>query len=100
MSNAARKITEDDARINIRTKADYRQTISYAAELAGLDLTNFMISASMDKAREVIRAHEVMRIASAQDRATFREALRQPGRATAALSALLQIPPVRDASGN
>jgi uncharacterized protein (DUF1778 family) len=67
-----KSMKSDDARINIRTKADFRQTISRAAELSGLDLTNFMISASMQRAREVIREHEVMRIESAEDRAAFR----------------------------
>ena len=83
----------EDARINIRTKADFRRTISRAAELSGLDLTNFMISASMQRAREVIREHDVMRIDSAEDRAAFRAALERPGRNIPALAELLKIPP-------
>jgi uncharacterized protein (DUF1778 family) len=86
-------VKSDDARINIRTKADFRQTISRAAELSGLDLTNFIISASMQRAREVIREHDVMRIDSAEDRAAFREALERPGRFIPALAELLKTPP-------
>jgi uncharacterized protein (DUF1778 family) len=88
-----KSMKSDDARINIRTKADFRQTISRAAELSGLDLTNFMISASMQRAREVIREHEVMRIESAEDRAAFRAALERPDRVIPALAELLKTPP-------
>lgn len=100
MSNTVRKSTGEhgDARINIRTKADFRQTIAHAAELSGLDLTSFMMSAAMQRAREVIRDHETMRITSAEDRAAFRTALLAPGRANPALRELLAIPPVLNAA--
>ncbi|MGB8817694.1 MAG: DUF1778 domain-containing protein [Rhizobiaceae bacterium] len=100
MAKTAHKTTDqsDDARINIRTKADFRQTISYAAELSGLDLSNFMMSAAMQRAKEVIRAHEAMRIASPEHRAAFRAALEAPGRSIPALAELLKTPPVLNAS--
>ena len=96
MGNTARKTNDEhgDARISIRTKADFRQTISHAAELSGLDLTSFMMSAAMQRAKEVIREHETMRITSAEDRAAFRAALLEPGQANTALRELLAIPPV------
>jgi uncharacterized protein (DUF1778 family) len=87
----------NDARINIRMKADFRQTISYAAELSGLDLSNFMISAAMQRAREVIRGHEVMRIASPGHRAAFGAALEAAGRSIPALAEILKTPPVLNA---
>lgn len=100
MINTAPKSTSEhgDARINIRTKADFRQTIAHAAELSGLDLTSFMMSAAMQRAREVIRDHETMRITSAEDRAAFRAALLAPGRVNPALRELLAIPPVLNAA--
>ena len=97
MQKAAKK-SPDNSRINIRTNADFRQTISYAAELSGLDLTNFMVSAALRRAKEVIRAHEVIRITSAEDRAAFRAALTEPGRHVPALAELLKIPPVLNAA--
>ena len=92
------KQKSDDARINIRTKADFRRVMAHAAELSGLDLTNFIISAAMRQAREVIKAHEVMRIASPEDRAAFRAALEAPGRSIPALAELLKTPPVLNAA--
>ena len=97
MQKAAKKST-DNARISIRTNSDFRQTISYAAELSGLDLTNFMVSAALRQARDVIREHEVIRIASVEDRAAFRAALCEPGRHIPALAELLKIPPVLNAA--
>jgi uncharacterized protein (DUF1778 family) len=100
MANIAQKHAnkDDEARINIRTKLDFRQTISRAAELSGLDLTSFMVSAAMQRAREVIRENETMRITSAEDRAAFRAALLEPGRPNPALAELLAIPPVLNAT--
>jgi uncharacterized protein (DUF1778 family) len=92
------KETPDDARINIRTKADFRRTMAHAADLSGLDLTNFIVSAAMRQAKEVIKAHEVMRIASPQDRAAFRAALEAPGRSNPALTGLLKTPPALNAA--
>jgi uncharacterized protein (DUF1778 family) len=96
MSKTARTTNaeSDDARINIRTKADFRQTISYAAEISGLDLSNFMMSAAMQRAKD----HEVMRIASPEHRAAFRAALEAQGRPIPALAELLKTPPVLNAS--
>jgi uncharacterized protein (DUF1778 family) len=88
----------DDARINIRTQADFRRTMAHAADLSGLDLTNFIVSAAMRQAREVIKAHEVMRIASPGDRAAFRAALEAPGRHIPALAELLKTPPTLNAA--
>jgi uncharacterized protein (DUF1778 family) len=87
-----------DARINIRTKADFRRTLAHAAELSGLDLTSFIVSAAMRQAKEVIKAHEGMRIASQEDRAAFRAALETPGRHIPALAELLKTPPVLNAA--
>lgn len=100
MTNTAQKTVakDHDARINIRTKADFRQTIAHAAELSGLDLTSFMVSAAMQRAKEVIRDHETMRITSSEDRAAFRAALLEPGRRNPALADLLAIPPVLNAT--
>ena len=100
MTKLAQKPVEkiEEARINIRTKADFRRTMAHAAELSGLDLTNFIVSAAMRQAREVIKAHEVMRIASPEDRAAFRAALEAPGRSIPALIELLKTPPVLNAA--
>jgi uncharacterized protein (DUF1778 family) len=100
MANPARKTTGkiDEARISIRAKADLRDTISYAADLSGLDLSNFIKSVALERANEIIREHETMRITSAEDRAAFRAALLEPGRHNPALAELLAIPPVLNAT--
>ncbi|MGL4489426.1 MAG: DUF1778 domain-containing protein [Rhizobiaceae bacterium] len=100
MADAVKKTPEpkDTARINIRTNAEFRNKISYAAQLSGLDLTNFVISAAMRRANEVIEQQDVMRIASSEHRAAFRAALEQPGRPIPALADLLKTPSVLNAT--
>lgn len=100
MSNGALNQDEKsaDARINIRTKADLRQTIAYAAELSGLDLSNFMIASALERARTVIRENETLRISTVEDRAAFRAAMEAPGRQLPALAELLKMPPFIDAA--
>jgi uncharacterized protein (DUF1778 family) len=98
MAKSVTQIKSDDARISIRTKADIRRTLSHAAELSGLDLTNFMVSAALRQAKDVIREHETIRITSAEDRAAFRAALTAPGRYIPALADLLKTPPVTNAA--
>lgn len=83
-----------DARISIRTKADVRHMLSRAADLSGLDLTSFVVSAALRQAKDVIREHEVILITSEEDRATFRAALEAPGRHIPALAELLKTPSV------
>jgi uncharacterized protein (DUF1778 family) len=57
-----------------------------------------MMSAAMQRAKEVIREHEVMRIATPEHRATFRAALDETGRSIPALAELLKTPPTLDAA--
>ena len=94
MQNMTRHKTAvaDDARINIRTKAGLRETIAHAAELSGLDLSNFIMAAALERAKEVIHNNEVMRITSPEHRAAFRAALHAPGRPIPALVELLKTP--------
>jgi len=61
-------------RLEARVTADQKQRLIQAAQLSGLSLTDFIVSAADDRAREVIREHEHMTL-SAADACAFVDAL-------------------------
>lgn len=64
-------------RMNFRTKPRIKAVIQQAAALSGLDDSVFTMSAAYKAAQEVIKAHEVTILSSA-DHVVFFEALDNP----------------------
>jgi uncharacterized protein (DUF1778 family) len=53
------------ARLEARLTADQKARLTRAAELAGRNLTDFVVSAAEARAREVIRDHDTMTLSRA-----------------------------------
>jgi uncharacterized protein (DUF1778 family) len=56
-------------RLEARVTADQKQRLAEAAQLSGRSLTDFIVSAADDRAREVIREHGHMTLSPADSRA-------------------------------
>lgn len=61
-------------RLEARVTAEQKHRLTQAAQLSGRSLTDFVVAAADDRAREIIRAHEVMTLSPGDSRA-FVEAL-------------------------
>lgn len=55
-------MTSPKTRINVRVSEENLALIREAAELSGQDLTSFVLSASLDRAREVLIEMQVTRL--------------------------------------
>ncbi len=66
-----------DARIDLRIKPDIKELFSKAAQLAGTNLSSFVISSTMEKAQQVIEDQELLRLSN-RDRDAFLDALDNP----------------------
>lgn len=51
-------------RLNVRLTSDANQTIREAASLAGQDITSFVLSAALDRARSVIAEDSLVRLSA------------------------------------
>lgn len=80
---SAQKLSKD--RIDIRTTATHKRTIQRAADLHGTDLSKFMLSSALEKARQVLDEHEKVSL-SERDRDTFFAAILDPSAPNAALA--------------
>ena len=72
------------ARLEARVSPEVHAMLKRAAELQGRTLTDFVVSAAQDAARQAIEQAEVIRLSLA-DQACFAEALLAPPRPTPAL---------------
>lgn len=72
------------ARLEARVSPEVHAMLKRAAELQGRTLTDFVVSAAQDAARQAIEQAEVIRL-SVADQACFAEALLAPPRPTPAL---------------
>lgn len=66
--------TTRQERLEARVTKEQKDRLIQAAALAGRSLTDFIVSSADERARELIREHEVMRL-SAVDSEAFAEAL-------------------------
>ena len=75
-------MTEKNQRINLRSDERSVELLREAAELQGQDLTSFMMSASLDRARQVIAEDRVLRLDPTEilqvERTLDREAVEVP----------------------
>jgi uncharacterized protein (DUF1778 family) len=57
MENFMGKFAIKDARVEIKTTSEAKDLLTKAAVIDGLDLSSFMISSSMERARMILRDH-------------------------------------------
>ncbi len=76
--------TEQTARLEARLPASIYATLKRAAELKGRTITDFVVSAAHEAARQVIEEEGIIRL-SAEDQLRFAEALMNPPLANDAL---------------
>jgi len=55
-----------DERVNFRIHADVKADIERAARLQGLNVSDFIISASLDAAKRLIMEHSIIQIADVE----------------------------------
>ncbi|HET9014701.1 MAG TPA: DUF1778 domain-containing protein [Thermomicrobiaceae bacterium] len=64
----------EQARLEARIPPEQKEVIQYAAALAGLSLTDFVLRSAQEAAEQAIRRHRVMAL-SAEDSAAFARAI-------------------------
>ncbi|MDF1761348.1 MAG: DUF1778 domain-containing protein [Coxiellaceae bacterium] len=69
--------TEKSERLEARLSASQKELIQHAADLAGRSLTDFVLSASQEAAKKIIRENEVITL-TAQESRKFVDALLNP----------------------
>jgi uncharacterized protein (DUF1778 family) len=77
------KILKDE-RLDLRIPAEAKETIEKAAPIAGRSLTDFVVAATTDRAREVIRQSDAIAL-SVRDQAGVLAALDAPPEPSATL---------------
>lgn len=66
-----------EKRIESRLSAEAKQQIDYAADLQGVNRSDFVVAAAVEKAAAVIEQHKVIRL-SIQDSEAIAEAILNP----------------------
>lgn len=80
---------EKDERINLRVPSEAKEDMEHAAALLGMSLTQFILTEATERAREVIRLYQSVRISDRQSEA-FIEQVMKPLPAERALVELFE----------
>jgi uncharacterized protein (DUF1778 family) len=80
-----------DARMEIKTTSEAKDFLSKAAVLAGMDLSAFMISSSMERAQTILRDHATIAL-SAQGQANLVSMLQAQPLPNEAMKELRKLP--------
>jgi uncharacterized protein (DUF1778 family) len=80
-----------DSNIHLRAKSSERDLIDQAAQLKGMNRTQFMMSAALEKANEALTANSTLFLSEEQF-AKFIELLDNPPSPNAALKRLMSTP--------
>lgn len=84
-----------DARVELKTTAEAKDFLSKAAVLDGMDLSSFMISSSMQRARIIMRDHAAFAV-SMEGQEKLAKLLRRESRPTEAMKALRRLPRLKE----
>lgn len=79
-----------DSRLELRTTEATKQLIAEAASLDGMDVTTFVLSSASDKARKVIRDHNLIKL-SHQGQLNLVNALNASSQPTEAMKELMAL---------
>ncbi|MFI8616349.1 DUF1778 domain-containing protein [Acidovorax sp. NPDC077693] len=80
-----------DARMELKTTKEAKELLSKAAVLGGMDLSSFMLSTAMEKAREILLDHTSIQL-SVQGQAQLAAVLQKPVAPTEAMKELRRTP--------
>ena len=79
-----------DARIEFKTSKDIKVLLQEVANSLGMDLSNFLISTAVQRAKEIQKEERVL-ILSNQEWANFQEIINTPKKPTPALKELMNL---------
>ncbi len=79
------------ARMELKTTPDAKELLTQAALLDGMDLSAFVLSSAIDKARKVVAAHAVLAL-SKSGQLALTQLLHNPPTPTPAMLALMAQP--------
>lgn len=80
-----------DARMELKTTKEAKELLSKAAVLGGMDLSSFMLSTAMEKARAILLDHASIQL-SVQGQAQLASVLQKPAAPTEAMKELRRLP--------
>lgn len=86
------------ARMELKTTHDAKEMLNQAAILDGMDLTSFVLSSAIEKARRVLADHTSISLTK-EGQATLARLLMNPPEPTEAMKTLMSLPelPTRQA---
>ena len=87
-----------DERLNMRLSTSAKADLSLAAELAGQDVTSFVLDSALTRARQVLLENAVIRL-SKEDFDYLGEAIDAPAEPSVALRELFQRASGRESTG-
>lgn len=76
-------------RIDLRTTAKVKNTLTYAAELAGVSMSTFLVEAAYEKAQNLIKKQEAL-LLSDNERDRFLALLERPAKPNTRLKHAMQ----------
>lgn len=79
-----------DARIEFKTSKDIKSLLQEASNALGMDLSNFLISTAVQRAKEIIKEDNIL-ILSKQEWKNFQELLDTPQKATKELKEIIDL---------
>jgi len=79
-----------DARIEFKTSKETKTLLQEVANLLGMDLSNFLISTAVQRAKEIQKEEKILML-SKQEWNNFEEILSKPQKPTQALRDLMNL---------
>jgi len=79
-----------DARIEFKTSKDIKALLQEVANSLGMDLSNFLISTAVQRAKEIQKEDRVLMLSN-QEWSRFQEILHRPQKPTQALRDLMNL---------
>ena len=79
-----------DARIEFKTSKDIKTLLQEVANSLGMDLSNFLISTAVQRAKEIQKEERIL-LLSKQEWSNFEEILNRPQKPTVALKELMGL---------
>jgi uncharacterized protein (DUF1778 family) len=79
-----------DARIEFKTSKDIKTLLQEVANSLGMDLSNFLISTAVQRAKEIQKEERIL-LLSKQEWSNFEEILNRPQKPTVALKELMRL---------
>ena len=79
-----------DARIEFKTSKDIKKLLQEVANSLGMDLSNFLISTAVQRAKEIQKEERVLMLSN-QEWTNFQEIINKPQKPTQALKELMNL---------